>query len=49
MSIIRHPIWQYGYFVNDIDEAEWRYKASGGYNGEFIDDIYGTGGYDPNG
>lgn len=21
MSIIRHPIWQYGYFVNDIDEA----------------------------
>ena len=21
MSIIRHPIWQYAYFVNDIDEA----------------------------
>lgn len=21
MSIIRHPVWQYAYFVNDIDEA----------------------------
>ena len=32
MSIIRHPIWQYGYFVNDIDEAchKWNKMTGAG-------------------
>lgn len=32
MSIIRHPIWQYAYFVNDIDEAcrKWNKMVGAG-------------------
>ncbi len=33
MSIIRHPIWQYAYFVNDIDRArvQWNKMVGAGY------------------
>ena len=32
MSIIRHPIWQYAYFVEDIDEAcrKWNQMVGAG-------------------
>ena len=32
MSIIRHPIWQYAYFVEDIDEAcrKWNKMVGAG-------------------
>lgn len=32
MSLIRHPIWQYAYFVNDIDEAchKWNQMVGAG-------------------
>ncbi len=32
MSLIRHPIWQYAYFVEDIDEAcrKWNQMVGAG-------------------
>ena len=38
MSIIRHPIWQYAYFVNDIDEAchKWNRMVGAGWYAEEV-------------
>ena len=40
MSIIRHPIWQYAYFVEDIDEAcrKWN-QMVGAVRGRAIDAV----------
>ena len=39
VSVDVEPVDLYGVGVADLDEAEWRFRASGGYGGEVLDDL----------